>query len=90
MLCPGDYSNMIRSQNHSFDLRKTLVRHAKAHGIRAAARSFATSRNTVRTWLRRFEADGLHGLKSRSSRPTRSPNKLPQRIERKVLVPLDS
>ena len=85
MLCPGDYSNMIRSQNHSFHLRKTLVRHAKAHGIRAAARSFATSRNTVRTWLRRFEAEGLHGLKSRSSRPTRSPNKLPPRIERKVL-----
>ncbi len=85
MLCPGDYSTMIRSKDHSFDLRKTLVRHAKAHGIRAAARTFAVRRNTVRTWLRRFEAEGLHGLKSRPSRPRRSPNKLPPRIERKVL-----
>lgn len=42
MLCPGEYSTMIRSKDHPFDLRKTLVRHAKSHGIRSAMRSFAT------------------------------------------------
>ncbi|MFC1806226.1 helix-turn-helix domain-containing protein, partial [Planctomycetota bacterium] len=85
MLCSGEYATMIRSKDHSFDLRKAMVRVAKARGIRAAAREFAVSRNTVRTWLRRFEAEHWGGLKSRSTRPKSSPNKLRRSAERRVL-----
>jgi transposase len=77
---------MIRSKDHPFDLRKTLVRHAKSHGIRSASRTFATSRNTVRTWLRRFDDGGLSGLKSRSSRPNCSPGKVKPHVEAEVLL----
>ena len=85
MLCPGEYVTMIRSKDHSFDLRKTLVRVARARGIRAAAREFSTSRNTVRTWVRRFEAEHWQGLRSRSTRPKTSPRRLAAAIERRVL-----
>jgi transposase len=85
MLCPGEYVTMIRSKDHSYDLRKLMVRVAKARGIRAATREFATSRNTVRTWLRRFEAEHWQGLKSRSTRPKTSPRRVAPAIENHVL-----
>ncbi len=69
MLCSGEYVTMIRSKNHSFDLRKTLVRSERERGIRATAREFAVQRKTVRTWKARYKAEGLAGLTSRSSRP---------------------
>ena len=85
MLCPGDYATMIRSKDHSFDLRKTLARFSLQNGTRAAARAFAVSRNTVRKWRRRFKALGLAGLQGRSTRPKRSPNKVSRQVERTVL-----
>ena len=85
MLCSGDYVTMIRSQDHSFDLRKTLVRYATQHGIRAAVRAFAVARNTVRTWVRRHQSEGLRGLRSRSTRPNTSPNKVSAEVEKAVL-----
>jgi transposase len=76
---------MIRSKNHSFDLRKTLVRSERERGIRATAREFAVQRKTVRTWKARYKAEGLAGLVSRSSRPKTSPNKVSSEVEREVL-----
>jgi transposase len=57
-MCPVEYYTMIRSKEHKFDLRVHLVRYAMEEGIRAAQRAFRCSRNTVRTWLRRFYAEG--------------------------------
>ena len=85
MLCSGEYVTMIRSKNHSFDLRKTLIRSERERGIRATAREFAVQRKTVRTWKARYEAEGLAGLTSRSSRPKTSPNKVSSEVEREVL-----
>jgi transposase len=48
---------MIRSKNKTYTLRLEMVKHAKTHGIRPAMRAFACSRNTVRLWLRRFQAE---------------------------------
>jgi transposase len=76
---------MIRSKDHSFDMRKTLVRSAAAEGLRATADKYRISRNTVRQWKRRFEQQGLDGLRSRSTRPKRSPNKVSRQVENRVL-----
>jgi len=81
---------MIRSSNPSFALRYRIVQSALQHGIRAAARAFGCSRNTVRKWLRRYQQEGKPGLKPRSRAPHRIPHKTPQELEQRVLAARDS
>jgi transposase InsO family protein len=50
------------------------------------AEQLGVSRATVYKWLRRFREGGRAGLGDRSSRPARSPNRLPARVERQVLA----
>jgi len=52
--------------------------------VSAAARAAGVSRQTAHKWLRRFEAGGLEGLQSRSSRPHRTPRLT--RIDRAVAI----
>jgi len=80
------YSAMIRAKNPRFDLRLKLVRFAKTHGIRPAARYFRSARNTVRLWLARFETQGNEGLKDRSRAPKSCPHQTPKEVERKVVA----
>ena len=49
--------------------RRRVVEFADDHGFRAAARHFGLARRTVRTWCRRWKADGDEGLVPRY--PTR-------------------
>jgi len=42
--------------------RRRVVDFAEEYGLRAAARHFGLARRTVRTWYRRWEADGEPGL----------------------------
>src|SRR5262245_41224680 len=44
----------------------------------AAAHKYNTTSKTVGKWLRRFDSDGLDGLRDRSSRPLSSPNQTAQ------------
>jgi transposase len=76
---------MIRSKDHKFDLRLRLVKYAGTHGIRAAAAEFGCSRNTVRTWARRFEQGGKAALVERSRAPRSCPHKTSAQHEAKVL-----
>lgn len=85
-MCPIGYYTMIRSQDKMFDLRLAMVKYARAHGIRAAARAFSTTRNTVRKWLRRYGSGNKTALKDRSRRPHNSPNKTPPEIEALVVA----
>lgn len=48
------------------------------------ARQFRVSRATVSKWLRRYRAQGEHGLGDRSSRPAHSPTLTPHRIVRAI------
>ena len=59
--------------------RETLVSLIIDQGLTAkeAAASFAVSERTARKWLARFRAEGLQGLRDRSSRPLRSPRQTP-------------
>jgi transposase InsO family protein len=43
----------------------------------AAARQFNTTIKTVAKWVGRFRADGVEGLRDRSSRPLSSPSQIP-------------
>ena len=85
MLCSGEYVTMIRSKNHTFDLRKTLVRSERDRGIRGTVREFGVHRGTVRKWKARYKAEGWAGLVSRSTRPKTSPNKVSPAAEEEVL-----
>ena len=49
--------------------RAVAVAYAREHGIKRAARHFAWSPRTVRTWVRRWEASGEAGLQPKSPSP---------------------
>jgi transposase InsO family protein len=49
------------------------------------AKEMGISRATAHKWLRRFREEGAEGLQDRSSRPHTSPQRLSDRLERKVL-----
>jgi transposase len=80
-----DYYSMIRSKNHTYDLRLSLVIHARQHGNRDAARAFNTDVKTVRLWRRRFEHEGNEGLQSRSRAPKTCPHKTSKATEKKII-----
>ncbi|MDR2674841.1 MAG: helix-turn-helix domain-containing protein, partial [Opitutaceae bacterium] len=71
---------MSHASKDLFSLRHELVRYATAHGIRPAMRQFGCSRNTVRLWLRRWQA-GDESFKNHSRRPHRQPARTPATIE---------
>jgi len=59
--------------------RQLLVSRVEAQGwsVALAAESLGVSRVTAYKWLRRHRAEGSAGLEDRSSRPARSPRRLP-------------
>ena len=52
-----------------------MLRHVEevSFNVAATCRYYGISRQCYYGWLRRYEADGLDGLKDRSSRPHHSP-----------------
>ena len=79
------YYAMIRSKDHKFSLRLQMVLHGRTHGIRAAARAFATTPKTVRRWLERFNEAGRSGLRDRSRAPHSCPHKTSAYREKRIL-----
>ncbi|MCP4965505.1 MAG: transposase, partial [bacterium] len=53
--------------------------------IEATAERFQVDAKTVRKWRDRFLAGGVSGLRDRSSRPKRSPNRTPRGLRRRVI-----
>jgi transposase len=62
-----------------------MVRLAQEQGISEAARVYATTRKTVRTWKYRYEQEGLSGLNDRSRAPKRIPHKIPEELENRIV-----
>src|SRR3712207_8528100 len=50
------------------------------------AAAMGVSRKCVRTWIDRFEVEGVAGLETRSSRPHSMPTKTTPEVEQKVLA----
>ena len=82
------YATMIaaKDKRFRFDIRRRLVADAKNLGIKAAARRWHCSRNTVRLWLRRHEQEGLPGLKERSHAPHRCPHETDPELEKRIVA----
>jgi transposase InsO family protein len=59
--------------------REEMVRAVVDGGMTkaAAARKFNTTPKTVGKWVKRFQAEGVEGLRDRSSRPLSSPDQTP-------------
>src|SRR5258705_6289921 len=59
--------------------REAMVRIVIEDGVTkaAAARQFNTTAKTVAKWVERFRAEGVDGLRDRSSRPLSLPSQTP-------------
>jgi transposase len=54
--------------------------------VSQVAEKVGSSRQTLHTWLARYEAQGLEGLKNRPHRPARCPHRMPAEVEAAVLT----
>ena len=70
----------------TFARRVALARRAVADDSNHSAlgREFGVSRQTVRKWHDRYVAEGVEGLRDRTSRPRRSPTQLPRYQRRQI------
>lgn len=86
-MSPVPYSTMVKAKDKEFrfDIRLSMVKDAKRLGIRPTMRRWKCSRNTVRKWLRRYEAEGLQGLKERSHAPKTCPHKVDGKQAQKII-----
>ena len=85
MPAPVSYFDVVRHMKNAFDYRLRLVTHARQHGIKAAARAFRTTVPTVRKWLRRYEGQGLQGLRELSRAPHSCPHKITGELAQRVI-----
>ncbi len=71
----------------SFRSREILVQQvvAQAVTLKAAATAFSVTAKTAAKWVRRYRALGSAGLYDRSSRPHRSPRRLPEAVVEHVI-----
>lgn len=75
------YYELYRMQADRYVLRQKLIAHAREHGVKAAARAFGCSRNTVRRWLRRYRPGQPSSLAERSKRPHHCAHQTPSSVE---------
>lgn len=78
--------NTHKNARLTFARRVELARRAVAEDSNHSAlgREFGVSRQTVRKWHDRYVAEGLEGLRDRTSRPHRSPRQLPRYQRRQI------
>lgn len=86
-MSPVSYYTMIKSKDKGFvfGIRLQMVRYALEKGIKATARLYGVSRNTVRKWLRRYSEGGTTGIVERSRAPGHIPHKTPKEVEEEIL-----
>jgi transposase-like protein len=74
-----------KGKEYSFEFKQDAVFAAQELGIKPTARKFKISRNTLRTWNRRFKKQGKKGLYDRRQGPHLIPNKMPLEMEEKIV-----
>ena len=75
------YFELYRMRTDRHFLRQKLVSHARQRGLKAAARAFGCSRNTVRKWCRRYQPGKPSTLAELSKRPHHCPHQTAPSIE---------
>ena len=63
-----------------------MIVHAKEHGVKPAARLYATSPKTVRKWLKRFTIGGYQALNDLSHKPYSSPHAIEDTLAKKIVA----
>ena len=66
------------------DKRLELIRFANEEGIKAAARFYKCSKNTVKKWMKRFALRGKYGLVNQSRKPKTSPKRIAKKDINKI------
>jgi transposase len=68
--------------------RLAVLRHAEevSGNVAATCRYYGISRNCYYIWLRRYQAEGVEGLRDRSSRPHHSPRVTDVEVVEKILL----
>ena len=79
------YFELYRMRTDRHWLHQKLVAFARANGLKAAAREFGCSRNTVRKWMRRYQPGKPSSLTELSRRPKLSPNKIDDGLEGQIV-----
>jgi transposase-like protein len=75
---PMRYEEVMSHRRNPYHLRRELVQAALREGISVAARSFHTTRKTVRKWVCRLQEQGLAGLRERQpGTPSHPPQDAP-------------
>jgi len=71
------YRIMMKGKDkvHKADVRLHIVRYAQRYGNKPAAREYGCSKNTVKLWRQRFEAEGMSGLNEKRDVPRNIPHK---------------
>ncbi len=72
-MCPYPWYQVMRLSKDKKQQRYQMVIYAKEHGVKPAARRYATGPKTVRKWLLRFIEGGYQALDDVSRRPHFSP-----------------
>ncbi|MFH1645950.1 MAG: helix-turn-helix domain-containing protein [Candidatus Omnitrophota bacterium] len=85
-MCPLQYYQIMKQSKDKKQLRYQLVQYALKHGVKAAARAFNTSPQTVRKWRDRFITQGYAGLEDMPKTPHHSPNETPLYVKEHIVA----
>jgi transposase-like protein len=85
---PLSYPEVIRhvKPESKYQLRLLVVQSARQIGVKPTARLYGTSPQTVRKWLRRYQAQKRSGLADRSHAPHACPHKTSDALEQQVVT----
>jgi len=67
--------------------RLAIIKHAEeiTGNVALTCRYYGISRQVFYTWLRRYQADGVAGLRDRSKRPLTCPHETPAEVVAKII-----
>jgi len=76
---------LIRNSKHPELIRERMVkRYYEIRNYSQVGREYGTKRQTVEFWVKRFEKEGIEGLKDKSRAPHHIPHKTSREIEEKI------
>ena len=84
-MSPLPYYTFMRQSKDPKYLRLAMVQYAKSHGVKPAARCFATTPKTVRKWLARWQPGIMDGLQEHSRAPKHPHSPIPPEVRQRVI-----
>ena len=85
-MCPYPWYQVMRLSKDKKQQRYQMVIHAKEHGVKPAARRYATGPKTVRKWLLRFIEGGYQALDDLPKKPHYSPRAISDARAKKIVA----